>query len=30
MAHVETSKSAAEISHIYLHGAKALRRNIAQ
>ncbi len=30
MAHVETSKCAAEISHIYLHGAKALRRNIAQ
>ena len=30
MAHVESSKSAAEISHIYLHGAKALRRDIAQ
>lgn len=30
MAHVETSKGAQEISHIYLHGAKALRRDIAQ
>ena len=30
MAHVETSRNAAEISHIYLHGAKALRRDIAQ
>lgn len=30
MAHVETSKGAKEISHIYLHGAKALRRDIAQ
>ena len=30
MAHVETPKSAKAISHIYLHGAKALRRDIAQ
>ena len=30
MAHVDTSRNAAEISHIYLHGAKALRRDIAQ
>ncbi len=30
MAHVESLKSTAEISHIYLHGAKALRRDIAQ
>lgn len=30
MAHIETEKSAKEISHIYLHGAKALRRDIAQ
>jgi len=30
MAHVETSVSSESISHIYLHGAKALRRDIAQ
>ena len=30
MAHIETQKNADEISHIYLHGAKALRRDIAQ
>jgi chorismate mutase len=30
MAHVESSVSADEISHIYLHGAKSLRRDIAQ
>ena len=30
MAHVETEYSKNEISHIYLHGAKALRRDIAQ
>ena len=30
MAHIETELSAKEISHIYLHGAKALRRDIAQ
>jgi chorismate mutase len=30
MAHVETAKSVKDISHIYLHGAKALRRDIAQ
>jgi chorismate mutase len=30
MATVETSRSAKEISHIYLGGAKALRRDIAQ
>jgi chorismate mutase len=30
MAHIETEKNAKEISHIYLHGAKALRRDIAQ
>ena len=30
MAHIETEKSAQEVSHIYLHGAKALRRDIAQ
>ena len=30
MVHVETSLSGAEISHIYLHGAKTLRRDIAQ
>jgi chorismate mutase len=30
MAHVGTEKSAKELSHIYLHGAKALRRDIAQ
>jgi chorismate mutase len=30
MAHVESSLSKADIAHIYLHGAKALRRDIAQ
>jgi chorismate mutase len=30
MAHVETSVSSESISHVYLHGAKALRRDIAQ
>jgi chorismate mutase len=30
MAHVETDLSKADIAHIYLHGAKALRRDIAQ
>jgi chorismate mutase len=30
MLHVDTTKSADEISHIYLHGAAALRRDIAQ
>ena len=30
MAHVETNLSKSEIAHIYLHGAKALRRDIAQ
>jgi chorismate mutase len=30
MAHVESSSSAEEITHIYLHGAKFLRRDIAQ
>lgn len=30
MAHVETDLSKSEIAHIYLHGAKALRRDIAQ
>ena len=30
MAHVETELKKAEISHIYLHGAKALRADIAQ
>jgi chorismate mutase len=30
MATVETSLSAAEIAHIYLDGAKSLRRDIAQ
>jgi chorismate mutase len=30
MAHIETEMSAKEASHIYLHGAKALRRDIAQ
>jgi chorismate mutase len=30
MAHVESQSSLEEISHIYLHGAKALRRDIAQ
>ena len=30
MIHCNTSRSSSEISHIYLHGAKALRRDIAQ
>lgn len=30
MLHVETEKSADQITHIYLHGAAALRRDIAQ
>lgn len=30
MLHVETAAGASEISHIYLHGAAALRRDIAQ
>ena len=30
MAHVETDTPKNEIAHIYLHGAKALRRDIAQ
>jgi len=30
MFHVETTRSAEQISHIYLHGAAALRRDIAQ
>jgi chorismate mutase len=30
MAHVESKLSKADIAHIYLHGAKALRRDIAQ
>jgi chorismate mutase len=30
MLHVETKKKPEEISHIYLHGAAALRRDIAQ
>lgn len=30
MLHVETAKSADQITHIYLHGAAALRRDIAQ
>jgi chorismate mutase len=30
MAHVETSLRADEIAHIYLHGAKSLRSDIAQ
>ena len=30
MFHVETTRSAEHISHIYLHGAAALRRDIAQ
>lgn len=30
MAHVETPLSKSEVSHIYLHGAKALRADIAQ
>jgi chorismate mutase len=30
MAHVESTLDKNQISHIYLHGAKALRRDIAQ
>ena len=30
MAHVESELSKSDIAHIYLHGAKALRRDIAQ
>ncbi len=30
MAHVESQLAKSEIAHIYLHGAKALRRDIAQ
>ena len=30
MLHVETNKKPDEISHVYLHGAAALRRDIAQ
>ena len=30
MAHVESSLSKSEVAHIYLHGAKSLRRDIAQ
>jgi chorismate mutase len=30
MAHVETGRERAEISHVYLRGAVALRRDIAQ
>ena len=30
MAHVESQLPLSEIAHIYLHGAKALRRDIAQ
>lgn len=30
MLHVETSRLPEEISHIYLHGAASLRRDIAQ
>ncbi len=30
MFHVETSRNADQISHIYLNGAAALRRDIAQ
>ena len=30
MLHVETAKSADQITHVYLHGAAALRRDIAQ
>jgi chorismate mutase len=30
MLHVETSSTPEEITHIYLHGAAALRRDIAQ
>jgi chorismate mutase len=30
MAHVETDLPKSDVAHIYLHGAKALRRDIAQ
>jgi chorismate mutase len=30
MVHVESTLSKSDIAHIYLHGAKALRRDIAQ
>ena len=30
MIHCNTERNSTEISHIYLHGAKALRRDIAQ
>jgi chorismate mutase len=30
MAHVETPKPRAQIQHVYLRGAAALRRDIAQ
>ena len=30
MAHVESLRTKDEITHIYLHGAKSLRRDIAQ
>ena len=30
MAHVESSRSRAEVRHVYLRGAQALRRDIAQ
>lgn len=30
MAHVETPRSRAEISHVYLRGAEVLRRDLAQ
>jgi chorismate mutase len=30
LMHVESDKSKAEISHIYLHGATALRKDLAQ
>jgi len=30
MAHVESDLTKSEIAHIYLHGAKSLRRDIAQ
>ena len=30
LAHVESAKSRSEIAHIYLHGAKVLRQDLAQ
>ena len=30
MAHVETDLSRKDITHVYLHGAAALRRDLAQ